>query len=267
MDWRFMTFGLLAAGQATLAQVPSVPSGQLQQIPPAPSIPRPAPSMPLAPPPPLTDDGPEGQRIVVNTLHVTGQTLYSEDQLVAATDFKAGSQLNLRDLRALGAKIATFYNNRGYFLTQAYLPVQDVVDGVVTIAVIEGRYGEIHVDNSADLSSGVPERILHGLESGDVVATASLERRLLLLSDIPGTRITSTLAPGSAVGTSDLIVDVAIHPDRSKAGMSPCAGIIGRNADKPVHTAFGFQPTISVVSLHADGGGLDARFLSRALIH
>ncbi|MDO8250292.1 MAG: ShlB/FhaC/HecB family hemolysin secretion/activation protein, partial [Rhodoferax sp.] len=101
-------------------------------------------------------------------------------------------------------------------VAQAYLPAQDIKDGVVTIAVIEGQYGKVAVRNQSKLSDGLIQSQLDGLNSGDTVAIAPLESRLLLLSDIPGVKVTSTLAPGASAGTSDLIVDVA--PGRRVTG-------------------------------------------------
>jgi hemolysin activation/secretion protein len=62
------------------------------------------------------------------------------------------------------------------------------------------------------VSSRLTAEVVSGLDSGEPVANAPLERRLLLLSDIPGVRVKSTLAPGAQVGTSDLIVDIAPGP-------------------------------------------------------
>ena len=64
------------------------------------------------------------------------------------------------------------------------------------------------LNNHTNLSNGLAKDVLSGLNKGDVVMTAPLERRLLLLSDIPGVRVASTLVPGDAVGDSDLIVDL-----------------------------------------------------------
>jgi len=203
-----LTCALLTAGQGALAQQPITAGGQLQQIPPVPMAPIPTPDLPITPPAAAADTGPAGERITVSALRVTGQTLFQEGALVAATGFAPGSALNLQELRGLAAKITAYYNKRGYFLAQAYLPAQDVAGGSVTIAVIEGQYGAVTVNNSSRLSDRVPSGILQGLDGGDVVTSAPLERRLLLLSDIPGVAVRSTLTPGEAVGTSDLIVDV-----------------------------------------------------------
>ena len=110
----------------------------------------------------------------------------------------------------MAAKIAAYYNRRGFIVAQAYVPAQDIGAGAVTvtIAVVEGHYGAVNLNNQTNLSNGLARYVLSGVDSGDVVENAPLERRLLLLSDIPGVRVKSTLAPGSLVGTSDLTVDV-----------------------------------------------------------
>jgi len=211
------TFALLAASQDALAQQSLSAGAQLQQIPPVQAPQRSIPDIrverhetPAAP-------GPTGPAVMVNSLHVTGQTLFPEAELIAATGFQPGRQLSLSELRTMAAKITSFYNRRGYFVAQAYLPAQDVKDGAVTIAVIEGRYGKIVIRNRTNLSNGLIRSILSGLNSGDPVTTAPLERRLLILSDIPGVRVRSTLVPGDAVGASDLIVEVT--PGRRVTGV------------------------------------------------
>lgn len=73
-------------------------------------------------------------------MRVTGAIAYSEAELLAVTGFILGSALSLSDLRLMASRIADYYHSHGYFVAQAYLPAQDIKDGVVTIAVIEGQY-------------------------------------------------------------------------------------------------------------------------------
>lgn len=200
---------LATATGAHAQQLPSAGT-QLQQLPPVPAPAKPAPDLVIDRPASTTAaDG--GATVAVRTLTISGQTLFAEQELRAASGFAPGA-MTFGQLRTLASRIADFYRARGYFLAQAYLPEQDVQGGTITIAVIEGRYGKIDVRNTARLADRVPATILRGLDSGDIVATAPLERRLLLLSDIPGVRTRTTLAPGAAVGTSDLIVDVTPGP-------------------------------------------------------
>ncbi len=207
---------LLAMGQAALAQQPPTGGSQIQQIPLPPPPQRPAPGIRIeqkaTPPAPASDQ----VRIVVNSLKLTGQTLYPEADLIALTGFTPGSRLSLPEMQAMAATVATFYRDRGYIAAQAYLPAQDIRAGAVTIVVIEGRYGKVVLRNQAKVSDSLALGLLDGLNSGDRIAIAPLEERLMLLSDVPGVAVKSTLVPGASPGESDLIVDVL--PGRPVSG-------------------------------------------------
>lgn len=206
----------LAAGEAAHAQLPTSAGALLQQIPPPPARERPTPDIRIERPGAPGDAASAATRIRVRVLHISGQASFTEAQLLAASGFVGGGELSLAELRAIAARITAFYNARGYFLAQAYLPAQDIANETVTIAVVEGHYGKIDVRNHSRLKPGVADAILTGINSGGIVANTPLERRLLLLSDLPGIVVRSTLAPGATVGTSDLIVD--IRPGRAVTG-------------------------------------------------
>ena len=198
---------LLVISQNAFAQQLPGAGGQFQQIPPPPARERSIPELRIErPDAPLSPES-GGDTIPVNALRITGGTVFSEAELIAATDFRPG-ELTLGDLRGMAARIANFYNKRGYFVAQAYVPAQDIGAGTVTIAVVEGHYGTVSLNNDTNLSNGMAKYVLSGVDSGDLVENAPLERRLLLLSDIPGVRVNSTLSPGSLVGTSDLTVHI-----------------------------------------------------------
>ncbi len=208
MHRNLLLIGLLTTSQAATAQQRPDAGQQLQQIPPSPAVRPTATNIQVNKPAHTARLETGGPQIRVDALRVTGQTLFSERQLVAATGFASGSSINLGQLRGIAAQITSFYRSRGYFLAQAYLPQQDIKDRTVTIAVVEGRYGSIAIDNKTGFSSTRAAGVMSGVDSGDTVSTRALERRLLLLSDVPGIDVSSTLSPGSAVGTSDLIVNL-----------------------------------------------------------
>lgn len=205
----FLALAIGAVNHTAVAQLPVVGGGGVnQQIPQAPTTQRSIPDLPTRRDeiPVYPETG--GPRFLVTSLHVTGQTRFSEAELLAVTGFKPGTELDLGVLRSLAAAITRFYNQNGYLVAQAYLPAQDIREGAVTIAVIEGRYGTVRLDNRTNISDEVIEGVLDDLRSGDPVITGPLERGLLIVSDMPGVEVRSTLAPGDAVGTSDLVVGV-----------------------------------------------------------
>jgi hemolysin activation/secretion protein len=201
---------LLASAQgAVAAELPSAGS-QLQQIPAAPAPERTAPRLHIEQGSAAAAAAPaDTATLVVNRIRLTQATAFSEAELVAATGFKPGSELTLTALRGMAVSIASYYKSHGYFLAEAYLPAQDIVDGTVTIAVSEGQYGKVVLRNESNLSDGLANQLLNGLNSGDAITIAPLESRLLQLADLPGVSVKSTLVPGASVGASDLIVDVA----------------------------------------------------------
>lgn len=251
----FTVVGALTIGQSAQAAPPVGAGGQIQQIPPTPAPERSIPDIRIDRSAKARDAGPAGPKILVRSLHVTGETLFPEAELLAVTGFQPGGQLDLRDLRLMAAKISAFYNQRGYFVAQAYLPAQDLQDGVVTIVVIEGHYGKVGLDNRTNLSDRLARSLLRGLDSGDVVASGPLERRLLLLSDIPGVAVKSTLSPGEAVGASDL--NVALTPGRRFSG-----SIDGDNAGSPYSGAYRLGGTLNINDPTGHGDRLTLRALS-----
>ena len=198
---------LLLAIQSAYAVDPPGAGSQLQQIPAAPQLPKAAPAIRVQQGNVPATTVADTTRITVQRLQVDAPPVFAESELVAATGFAPGSELTLGELRAMAATISSYYQQRGYFLAQAYLPAQDIKDGIVHIKVLPGQYGQVQLRNQSQLSDGLAGSMLAGLD-GQVIASAPLERRLLLLSDLPGVLVSSTLAPGASLGTSDLIVDV-----------------------------------------------------------
>ena len=211
---KLFTLAFLALSQSAFAANLILPGagGQIQQIPPATIPQKAAPEIQVeqgaTPVAPTADTA----TIVVKSLHLIGQTLYSEAELLALTGFIPDSELSLSTLRGMAGKIADHYHKNGYFVAQAYLPAQDVRDGSVTITVLEGHYGKVSLNNQTRLSDGLANRIFDGPKTGDPVAISPLENQLLLLSDTPGVKVKSTLTPGAAIGTSDLLVDLTPGP-------------------------------------------------------
>jgi hemolysin activation/secretion protein len=116
----------------------------------------------------------------------------------------------------------------------------------VTIAVSEGAYDKVTLRNRSHLSDGVANHLLQGLDPGDPILLAPLEQRLLLLSDIPGVKVNSTLVPGTIPGTSDLLVDVV--PSRRISGM-----VYADNAGNPYTGQWRLGATVNFNNLMGRG--------------
>lgn len=213
---KLLPLAMLAASQCLWAQQIPGAGAQLRQVtPPAPTQKaEPTIRIEQATTPASADSA--SASVLVNELRFSGAQVYPAAELLAITGFTRGSQLTLAQLQAMAARITEHYRAHGYFVARAYLPAQDISGHVVTIAVSEGRYGKVSLRNKSNLHDDLANGLLNGLDSGDAITLKPLEHRLLLLSDLPGVKVSSTLVPGTLPGTSDLLVDVA--PGRRVSG-------------------------------------------------
>lgn len=148
----------------------------------------------------------------VKGIRVVGNTLLPDARLRPLVAGYEGRELTLGDLDELADSISTAYLRAGYPLVRVYVPAQTLSGGVVKLAVVEARYGKVVLDNRSKVKDGPLKATLAPLQSGQPVSNYTLERSLLLLSDIPGAQAGSAIQPGDEPGTSDLMVGVTPAP-------------------------------------------------------
>ena len=216
MNRFLLPLSLLAIGPGVVAQQLPSAGSQLQSIPQSPAMPRVEPQVRIEPRAAAAPSPANEARIRVNTLRITGASVFPEPELLALTGFVPGAELGLSDLQAMADKVTAHYRANGFFVAQAYMPAQEIRDNTVAIAVSEGRFGAVTLRNGTNLSDRIAGSALTGVRSGDVISAEPLENRLLMLSDLPGIEVRSSLVPGASPGTSDLLVDVA--PGRRVTG-------------------------------------------------
>ena len=152
-------------------------------------------------------------RIPVQQFRIEGNRTLPTDALLAQLADLEGQTLTLAELYQAAERLTLYYRQQGYLVSRAYVPAQEIgEDGVITLAIAEGEYGRVTLDNASRLRDALPAATLSGLEAGDAVKLKPLERRLLLLNDVPGVRATSSLAAGAKPGQSDLVVALEDEP-------------------------------------------------------
>lgn len=150
----------------------------------------------------------QGEKITVRHINFTGDRLVSESKLQELVKPYLEKEIRMADLKQLCAGISRFLQSKDYGVATAYLPKQDIVDGVVNIAIVGGRYGNINIKNKADLTDGIISMETALLKKGEYIRTSSLERTLLLLTDLSGISAKAFLSKGNEIGTSDLNIDI-----------------------------------------------------------
>jgi hemolysin activation/secretion protein len=206
---------------------------------PAPLAPESAPLLPQRP----ADDG---LRILVRQIRVVGSTVLSKRDIHEVTRQYEGRLLSNADLFAVRDAITRLYIERGYVTSGAIIPDQDVVDGVVTIQVIEGSLDEIRIEGLRALRrSYVEDRIRQS--AGPPLRIGDLQERLQFLIDDPMIEsLDARLGPSARLGAARLDMGVVEAPRftgnaRFNNDRSPAVNELGGETDLTARTVFGFS--------------------------
>lgn len=156
-----------------------------------------------------------GKKVVVSRVDVTGNSRISTAELLLALGDVGGKRYDMAEMKELADRISAYYHAKDYPFAKAYIPAQSLQNGVLQIAVVEGRYGQVKVEGT-DSRAASAQAFLSRLNSGDVIEGRKLERTSLLLDDQPGYGFMPVIRPGATVGTGDLLV--SMRPDDKVGG-------------------------------------------------
>lgn len=120
-----------------------------------------------------------------------------------------GQCLGTAQLNELLRVITSYYLDRGYVTTRAYLPEQDLSDGVLEIMVIEGLLEGL---DSSELASGRELFMAFPGQPGERLNLRELEQLVDQLGRLPSRQVQLELLPGDEVGGSR----VSLQGQRSK---------------------------------------------------
>ena len=148
---------------------------------------------------------PDAACIPVETVVVRGVTLLPEPRIREITDADAGRCLGLSDFNALLERLTLLYVDKGYIASRAFLPEQDLADGVLEIVVVEGRLESIVLDGKpeeykSEILTAFPDM------SGKPVNLRDVEQGLDQLNRLRANHATIALEAGEAPGASVLSV-------------------------------------------------------------
>jgi len=107
--------------------------------------------------------------------------------------------------------VVTTFRSAGWTV-HAYLPRQEIQDGIVTIQVVEAMFGGAQVQGISPKRMEANRLIKMAetnLVKGKPLNADQIDRTLLLLDDLPGVSVTGNLVPGKKDGETDLALSVA----------------------------------------------------------
>jgi hemolysin activation/secretion protein len=155
-----------------------------------------------------------GSQATVRAFRFAGNRLLSAEQLAPALASFLNRPLGFSDLQRAADAVAAVYRDVGW-IVRVYLPRQDITEGLVTLQVVESRFGGVRFEGTP------PERVqtaeidayfLASQETDTPLNAHALDRALLLTDDLPGVSVAGTLVPGPADGQTSLLLQTTDEP-------------------------------------------------------
>lgn len=162
------------------------PPATISPVPPRPAI-TPFPSLPIP-------DDAKYMTMLLRDVRFDGMTAFRKEEMADIYAAYTGKRITLEKVWHMAEEVTRRYRDKGYFLSRAYVPSQEVGEGIVTIRVVEGYIGEVSLaDPAIDLP--IIRQFSRQLMAQKPLNARALESQLLLLNDLPGYRFRSVLEP------------------------------------------------------------------------
>ncbi|MCP4324584.1 MAG: ShlB/FhaC/HecB family hemolysin secretion/activation protein [Alteromonadales bacterium] len=137
--------------------------------------------------------------------HVSSLEVQKLVWLIRSQQGKRG--VTLGQIEGVAASITQFYRERGFILAKAYIPKQEVRDGIVNLTVLLGILGEVNVHDN-DLYDDDEITSVFGNYIDKPVTSESIEENLFIINGFPGVSVDGYFEPGTQVGDTKLNVNV-----------------------------------------------------------
>ena len=137
--------------------------------------------------------------------HVTELEVQKLVWLVREQRSKRG--VTLGQIETVADRITRFYRQRGFILAKAYIPQQQVRDGVVTLTLLLGSLGQVEVQGNELYDSDVLASVFDDWYTKPVTNSV-VEENLYLINDYPGVISTGFFEPGDQIGDTRLNISV-----------------------------------------------------------
>ncbi len=250
----------LLASASALAQTPPDAGALQQQIDRERKTQLPPRTTPERPAEPAAMPAQSGVIATVKAFRFAGNTLLSAEQLAPVVAAYLNRPLDYAQLQAAAAAVANAYREAGW-IVRAYLPKQDITEGIVTIQIVEAVFGSAHVEGDAAHRVAL-QQILNTIDAqqktGQPVNAAALDRALLIADDLPGVIVAGSLREGARERETDLILKLADEPaiNGDAALDNTGARSTGRGrlaANLSANSPFGIGDLISASAIVTDG--------------
>ena len=163
-----------------------------------------------------TPPGAETFHFTLQQIVVDGASALPADAVAATYAELIGKDVSAAQIYDVARRITDLYSKAGYALSFALVPAQEIdkSKGVVRIDAVEGYVGEVRYEGDTEGLAKIVGEYGENITQSKPLKTATLERYLLLMNDLPGYKIRRVFdhIDNAPKGDTRLIVKVEYRP-------------------------------------------------------
>ena len=144
---------------------------------------------------------------VLKDVNITGATFFTTGELRPIFQPYLQKKVTLKDAAVIAEKIKAKYQSKGYLTTSVYFPEQEIENGVIEIAVLEGKLGRVTVEGNKWFSANFVRKYIHA-SPGELLNINKLQKDILRLNKFSDLEVKTVISPGKEKETSDLVLKV-----------------------------------------------------------
>jgi len=143
---------------------------------------------------PIAPEKPDAAQFVLAAVVIEGATVFDPVKFAPFYEDMLAQEISLTDVEKILAKITKLYRDRGYILSRAVAPPQELSAGVLRIDVVEGYIDDVVFKGDKE-HGDLLEPYVNRIKADRPLRLATMERNILLINDVSGIKIDPRLRP------------------------------------------------------------------------
>ncbi len=158
--------------------------------------------------------------ILIKRINLDGNTIFLDQTFAKYYNHLLGKEISLATLYEIAEKITNHYRKEGYVLASAFIPAQELRNGLIKIKIVEGYISKINLEGDFDQNK-IIDRTVEKIYNIKPFNIKQFERYMLLLNELPGVAAKAVLKKHSnkdqTLGGVDL--DILLSKESKKIGL------------------------------------------------
>jgi len=152
-------------------------------------------------------------RVLVRKVRIEGGTVYPLSELGENFKDVIGREATIGELIEATRRVTQRYQQDGYLLSYAFLPIQDFAGGLLRVVLVEGYVSDYEVQGDIGRVSGYLDKLVDKLKAERPLTRKTFDRYTAIMTRTPGVTVQARVPPPNTTdGASKLFVQASRKP-------------------------------------------------------